>query len=152
MRPTREVATNNGQTYFVTSNTAQRRPFFPHARWAELFIKTLYGYRPERFLIHGFAVMPDHFHVLITPKESLERAVQYIKGGFSFRAKKELGWNGDVWSRDFPIIGFGMKRISRCISGISRGIQSKPDWQSEGKTIRIVLRTVCLSWTHSLRG
>ena len=106
MRPKREVATNNGQTYFVTSNTAQRTPFFKNARWAELFIKTLYGYRPERFLIHGFVVMPDHFHVLITPQESLERAVQRIKGGFSFRAKKELGWNGDVW-----VAGFSDHRI-----------------------------------------
>jgi hypothetical protein len=26
MRPTREVATNNGQTYFVNSSTSQRRP------------------------------------------------------------------------------------------------------------------------------
>ncbi|MBB5065701.1 hypothetical protein HDF15_004071 [Granulicella mallensis] len=74
MRPKREVATNNGQTYFVTSNTAQRKPFFRHARWAELLIETFYGYRPERFLIHGFVVMPDHFHFLMTPQETLERA------------------------------------------------------------------------------
>jgi len=34
--------------------------------------------------------MPDHFHLLITPAHevSLEKAVQLIKGGFSFRAKK----------------------------------------------------------------
>jgi len=106
MRPTREVATNNGQTYFVTSNTAQWIPLFQNARWAELFVKTLYGYRPERFAIHGFVVMPDHFHLLITPAESLERAVQCVKGGFSFRAKKEFGWNGDVW-----IAGFSDHRI-----------------------------------------
>jgi putative transposase len=106
VRPKREVATNNGQTYFVTSNTAQRRPFFRHAKWSELFIETFYGYRPERLLIHGFVVMPDHVHLLITPQESLERAVQCIKGGFSFRAKKELGWTGDVW-----IAGFSDHRI-----------------------------------------
>jgi hypothetical protein len=32
--------------------------------------------------------MPEHFHILITPSVTLERAVQ--KGGFSFRVKKEL--------------------------------------------------------------
>ncbi len=106
MRPRREVATNNGQTYFVTSNAAQWRPLFRNARWAELFVETIYGYRPERYLLHGFVVMPDHFHVLITPRESLERAVQYVKGGFSFRAKKELGWNGEVW-----VTGFSDHRI-----------------------------------------
>jgi len=43
--------------------------------------------------------MPDHFHVLITPAPdvSLEKAVQLIKGGFSFRLKSKL----DVWMRGF---------------------------------------------------
>jgi putative transposase len=50
--------------------------------------------------------MPDHFHLLITPKENLERAVQCIKGGFSFKAKRELGWTADVW-----IVGFSDHRI-----------------------------------------
>lgn len=106
MRPTREISTANGQTYFVTSNTAGRKPFFKHERWTDLFIQTLLCYRPERFLLHDFVVMPDHFHALITPHESLEKAVQFIKGGFSFRAKKELSWTGDVW-----IAGFSDHRI-----------------------------------------
>jgi putative transposase len=100
------VATANGQTYFVTSNTAGRKPFFRHERWAKLFIEVLCGYRPERFLLHSFVVMPDHFHVLITPHESLERSVQCIKGGFSFRAKRELSWTGEIW-----IAGFSDHRI-----------------------------------------
>jgi putative transposase len=43
--------------------------------------------------------MPDHFHALITPAPdvSLEKAVQFIKGGFSFRLKSKL----DVWMRSF---------------------------------------------------
>ena len=57
MRPARELATNNGQTYFVTSNTAGRTPFFRHERWSRLFVDTLYSYRPERYFIHGFTVI-----------------------------------------------------------------------------------------------
>jgi hypothetical protein len=38
---------------------------------------------------------------LITPTIALERAVQLIKGGFSFRAKKELGSNMEIWQRGF---------------------------------------------------
>ena len=106
MRPNREVSRTNGQTYFVTSNTAGRKPFFRHDRWAQLFIQVLLGYRPERFLLHDFVVMPDHFHALITPQESLEKAMQCIKGGFSFRAKKELSWTGEIW-----IAGFSDHRI-----------------------------------------
>ena len=101
MRPKREVATNNGQTYFVTSNTFQRRCFFRSEDWCDLLVETLYGYRPEQFAIHGFVVMEDHFHLLMTPVESLERAVQFVKGGFSFRVKKYLGWTGDVWGAGF---------------------------------------------------
>ncbi len=45
--------------------------------------------------------MPDHFHLLISPSNALERAVQFVKGGFSFRAKKELGSNAEIWQRGF---------------------------------------------------
>jgi putative transposase len=42
--------------------------------------------------------MPDHLHVLFTPAGiALERAVQFIKGGFSFRAKRELGFAWEIW-------------------------------------------------------
>ena len=45
--------------------------------------------------------MPDHLHILLTPLTSLEKAVQFIKGGFSYRAKKELGSNLEVWQKRF---------------------------------------------------
>ena len=106
MLPKREIATNNGQTYFVTSNSAARKPFFRHERWARLFVETLYGYRPQRYLIHEFVLMPDHFHLLITPAASLELAVQCLKGGFSFRAKRAFEWKEDIW-----VAGFSDHRI-----------------------------------------
>jgi putative transposase len=106
MRPQREIATNNGQTYFVTSNSAERKPFFRHERWAKLLLETMYGYRPERYLLHAFVLMPDHFHLLITPSASLEMAVQCLKGGFSFRAKREFKWIGDIW-----VTGYSDHRI-----------------------------------------
>ena len=101
LRLTREHATNNGQTYFVTSETWQRRPLFHAEPWARLFFKTLLSHRGESYLLHEFVLMPDHFHLLITPSLALERAVQLIKGGFSFRAKKELGSSAEVWQRGF---------------------------------------------------
>jgi len=106
MIPKHEPATHNGQTYFVTSNSFERRQFFRQERWAKLFLEVLYAYRPERYLLHGFVVMPDHFHILITPTANLERSVQCLKGGFSFRAKREFGWIGGVW-----VAGFSDHRI-----------------------------------------
>jgi len=101
MRPIREHATNNGQTYMVTSSTWGRRALFSREVWAKLLINTLYHYRGSAYFLHEFAVMPDHIHVLLTPITSLEKAVQFIKGGFSYRAKKEIGSNLEVWQKGF---------------------------------------------------
>ena len=101
MRPTREHATSNGQTYMITSRTWGSRTLFSREVWAKLLIDTLYQYRGSAYLLQEFVVMPDHIHVILTPKTSLEKAVQFIKGGFSYRAKKELGSNMEVWQKGF---------------------------------------------------
>jgi len=85
----------------VTSETWGRRSLFRAEPWAKLFIDTLYHYRGSGYQLHAFVVMPEHFHALITPTASLERAVQYIKGGFSHRAKAELSSNMEVWQKGF---------------------------------------------------
>ena len=97
------------RTFFVTGVTWQRRPLFKSEPLALLFIETLLRYRAQgRFQVHEFVLMPDHFHLLITPAPdvSLEKAVQLIKGGFSFRVKRELGSNAEVWQ-----VGFTEHRV-----------------------------------------
>ena len=71
------------------------------------FIDTLCHHRGSACLLHEFVVMPDHIHVLLTPQTSPEKAVQFIKGGFSYRAKKELGSSMEVWQKGFsdPRVG-----------------------------------------------
>jgi putative transposase len=88
------------RTYLVTAVTAGRRSLFQVTATAELIERTILDYRSQgRFLLHAFVIMPDHFHALITPapEVSLEKAMQFIKGGFSFRLKSKL----DVWMRSF---------------------------------------------------
>jgi putative transposase len=69
---------------------------------AELFINVLFDYRDKKkYLLHEFVLMPNHFHLLITPVLSLERALQFIKGGFSYRAKRELAFGGEIWEKSF---------------------------------------------------
>jgi putative transposase len=85
---------------FVTAVTAQRRRIFQVTANADLLHHTLLDYRDQgRFLLHSFVIMPDHFHAILTPAPdvSLEKAMQYIKGGFSYRLKSKL----DVWMRSF---------------------------------------------------
>jgi putative transposase len=79
------------RTFFVTSITWHRVPIFRVGARARLLIEVLLGYRDQgRYLLHEFVVMPDHIHLLLTPagEVSLEKAVQFIKGGYSYRLRK----------------------------------------------------------------
>jgi putative transposase len=56
-------------------------------------------YRGEpKYLLHEFVIMPDHIHLLLTPAPeiSLERAMQFVKGGFTFRLHV-----GPIWQPSF---------------------------------------------------
>ncbi len=91
-------------TYFITASTFMKTHLLQSQRSASLFIDVLYHYRAEgKFFLHEFVAMPDHFHLLITPAPdlTLERCMQLIKGGFSFRRKRELGLGGGVWQTSF---------------------------------------------------
>ena len=91
---------DSDRIFFVTTITAGRLPIFRHDANAKLMIDTLAHYRDQgKFLLHEFVVMPDHIHLLLTPAPeiSLERAMQFIKGGFSFRKQSR----GPAWQASF---------------------------------------------------
>jgi putative transposase len=85
----------------VTTSTWGQRELFRNERWAKLLIDTLRHYRGSAYLLHEYVIMPDHVHALIPPLTSLEKSVQFIKGGFSYRAKRELNSNMEVWQKGF---------------------------------------------------
>jgi putative transposase len=88
------------RTFFTTSVTANRRRLFQTERSAELLLRILQDNRQKgRFKLHSYVIMPDHIHLLLTPAEnvSLEKAMQFIKGRFSFHLKSAF----DVWERSF---------------------------------------------------
>jgi putative transposase len=90
--------------FFVTSKTDQGKALLQSERMANLLIDVLRRYVAEhKFKVIEFVVMPDHFHILLGLDETMkvEKAVQLIKGNFSFRAKKEFGIQGEIWQRGF---------------------------------------------------
>ena len=101
MRPRRETNRSNEFAYFVSTQTEGRKPFFRHERWARLMLSALTHYDGAGYKLHAFVIMPDHLHLLMTPIESVEKSMQLIKGGFSFRAKRELEWHGAIWQPGF---------------------------------------------------
>ena len=103
-------------------------------RNATLFIDVLRSYVALRmFVVHDFVVMPDHVHLLVTVDGdiAIEKAVQFIKGGFSYRLKKEFGYLGDVWQRGFSEVRVNDRESflqhRHYIATVKRGLVDSPD-------------------------
>ena len=94
------LAPQEQRTFLATFVTAQRRRIFQVTATAELFLSVMAAQREhQRMLIHAFVLMPDHVHMILTPapEVSHERAVQFLKGGFSFQLKSKLS----TWQESF---------------------------------------------------
>jgi|SRR6516162_8181602 len=92
------------RTFFVTTKISMGRALLQSERNATLLIDVLRSYvAAGKFQLHDFVVMPNHVHLLIRVggDMTIEKAMQFIKGGFSFRLKKELGYLGEVWQGGF---------------------------------------------------
>jgi putative transposase len=132
------------RTFFITSATAQWKALFQRTATADLFLEVLLRYRDQgKYLLHDFVIMPDHFHALLTPAPviSLERAVQCIKGGFSFRLKSSLSvWQGSFTNHrirdddDFERHR-GYIRMNPVRAGLARGMEDYPHSSATGKFV-----------------
>jgi putative transposase len=91
---------DSDRIFFVTTVTANRQPIFRRDAVARLLIETLAHYRDERkFLLLRIR---DHARSRARAADarggiSLERAMQFIKGGFSYRLKSRP----PVWQASF---------------------------------------------------
>ena len=91
-------------TYFVTSRTWESRKLFVKSAVCEIVIGVLFHYRDKQnYLLHAFVLMPDHVHLILTPGPdvSLERAVQFVKGGSARRITQALNYRFPVWQRGY---------------------------------------------------
>jgi putative transposase len=107
-RPARNASVDEilspARMFFATTKTSLGRRLLQSERNATLFIDVLRSYVAARkFQVHDFVVMPDHVHLLLSLGQdmSIEKAMEFIKGGFSYRLKKEFGYAGEVWQRGF---------------------------------------------------
>jgi putative transposase len=105
-------------------------------RMAALFIEVLRTHmRSGKMTVHDFVIMPNHVHILATvPGEmSIERAMQLIKGSFSFRASKELGFRGEIWQRGYSDVrildGKSFQQHREYIENnpVKAGLANRPD-------------------------
>jgi putative transposase len=99
-----EDTLSSSRTFFATTRTSMGRRLLQSERNATLLIDVMRSYVAERkFQLHDFVVMPDHVHLLITVDRevTIEKAMQLIKGRFSFRLKREFQYLGEVWQHGF---------------------------------------------------
>jgi putative transposase len=97
-----QLAPQEVRTFFTSFVTWERRPIFQASARCDLLLDVLRQDRSKRrYEIHEFVFMPDHVHLILTPapQVSLEKAMQFVKGGFSYRAKRELNFNREVWEK-----------------------------------------------------
>ena len=124
------------RTFFVTTKTSMGRCLLQSERNANLRIDVLRSnVAAGRFRVHDFVVMPDHLHLLITVGEdmSIEKALQLVKGGFSYRLSKEYGYSGEVWQRGFSDVrvenraSFQRHRDYIAQNPVKRGLANSPE-------------------------
>jgi putative DNA methylase len=54
----------------------------------------------QRYQLHAFVVMPNHAHILVTPKVTSSRWLGPLKGFTAYRANELLGSHGQTFWQD----------------------------------------------------
>jgi len=92
------------RTFFTTTKTYMGKRLLQSERNANLLIDVLRSLVKENaFELHDFVIMPDHVHLLLTVHDNttVEKAMQLVKGRFSYRLSHEFAHKGEVWQRGF---------------------------------------------------
>jgi len=104
------------RTFFTSTRTAGGLPLLQTESMATLLIDVIRSYTlTGKFKVHDFVVMRDHLHLLFTVngEMTVEKAMQLVKGNFSFRAKKELRCTREIWQRGFSDVRITDERSFR---------------------------------------
>jgi REP element-mobilizing transposase RayT len=101
------------QCYFVTTNVSNRSWYFgilknnvyiPNDELCQIIINDLNFYRNKfNFSLHGYVVMPDHLHVILTVSDrgNISEVMRDFKSHGSFEINKILKRKGNFWQEDF---------------------------------------------------
>jgi putative transposase len=124
--------------FFATTKTHMGRRLLQSNRNVTLLIDVLrLNVAAGKFRVHDFVIMPNHLHLLLTipGDHSIEKVMQLIKGGFSYRLKREFGYQGEVWQRGFSEVriwdrsSFAQHREYIAQNPVRSGLVSKSeDW------------------------
>ena len=83
----------NGDLHFITCSCHARRPYLGTAHRRDRFLKILEEARQKyRFVVVGYVVMPEHFHLLISEPETgtPSTVMQVVKQRFAHQVPKQM--------------------------------------------------------------
>jgi putative transposase len=98
---------HSGQSHFVTFACYKRRPHLEGAEACEVLVAALERARVGfQFRVYGFAVMPEHVHLLISEPErgTVANAIQSLKISSSMRTAAHRERNGQrfpLWQKRY---------------------------------------------------
>ena len=88
-----------GELQFIIASTYRRALLFRSERFCRCFVQTLEEVRKATgFLLIGWVLMPDHFHLLIKPEpaEATSLIVQRLKSRSATQILKQLRENQEM--------------------------------------------------------
>ena len=94
-----------GDLHFITSSCYRRQPLLGTVRRRDLLLKILEQVRRRyRFVVLGYVIMPEHFHVLISEAQrgTPSTLMQAVKLGFARRVlaerkRQRVCGQGELW-------------------------------------------------------
>ena len=93
------------QLYFITSVIENREPILINENYAQILLRFLDQYSKKFSTgIIAFVVLPDHMHLLISPKTnrySISDFMKSVKGKSAIEINKITGRKGRLWQHQF---------------------------------------------------
>ena len=96
---------DSGESHFVTFSCYHRQPYSASAEVFDLFVHCVEDMR-RRFelCVHGYVVMPEHVHLLLSepPPTTLADAIHYLKLSFAKRLRSRYPEHpGTFWQKRY---------------------------------------------------
>jgi putative transposase len=127
----------SGDLHFITCSCCKREPFLDIPSRRNLFLEILEHTRMRyRFVVAGYVVMPEHFHLLISEPQigTPSTVMQVLKQRFSRKISSEVP--SPVWQERFYDFNVWTehKRIEKLRymhrNPVKRGLAADPrDWE-----------------------
>ena len=89
-----------GAVYFITTVTRDRKTVFRDRKYCRILLITVEYYKIIfDYLILGYCLMPDHFHLILKPgpKFNVGVIMKMVKGSFSRKVNKLESRQGSLW-------------------------------------------------------